>query len=84
MGAAGVPSARSVAVALVMAVYAPASSMIARWIDGNRYSLAFGPGAAPAAFLAMDAGSAMLGFELPLTGAFTAIAITYVMAEGTG
>ncbi len=91
LGAVGVPAWGAIlATAAMMVVCVPASSLIARWVEGSRHGFTVGGASfaglcvAPLVFGAMDAAAEDLGFETPVTACFAALSIAYVLGEGVG
>ncbi len=91
MGAVGMPLHGSLlALAGVLAVCVPASSLIVFWVEGTRHGFTVAGASftgfcvAPLALAAMDAFSKQLGFGVPLAPCLAALAIAYVLGEGVG
>lgn len=91
MGSVGVPLLGSAsAIAVVLLVCAPASSLIVRWVEGTRYGFTVGGASflglwmAPLVFISIDAIAPGFGFEMPVTVALAALSIAYVLGEGIG
>ena len=91
MGSIGLPLRGSLmALGAILAICAPASRLIARWVEGSRFGFTVGGPSfvgvcvAPTVFAGMGAVAPLVGFETPLAGCLASLSIACVFGEGIG